>query len=86
MDNIVTRAKFCLVEVKQSSYNPTARTLVFEPRYTKSVEEDKRFSKATPSGKLEMTVDNPAVLKSFEGKIGQAYYLDFSEASNPNHE
>lgn len=84
MDHIVTRAKFTLTEIKQSSYHPSARTLVFEPRYTKSVEEDKRFSTATPSGKLEMVVDNGTVLNRFI--LGKAYYLDFSEASNPNHE
>jgi hypothetical protein len=84
MDNIVTRAKFCLTEIKQSSSNPAARTLVFEPRYTNTVEEDKRFSKYTPSGKLEMMVDNGTVINRFI--LGKAYYLDFTEASNPNHE
>lgn len=80
----MVRAKFCLVEVRKSSSNPTAQTLIFEPRYTKSSGEDKSYSRYTPSGRLEMLVDNPPVLERFE--LGKAYYLDFSEAPNNQHE
>lgn len=38
--------------------------------------EDNSFSRATPSGKLELTIDNPA-LKGVV-KPGQVYYVDLS--------
>lgn len=40
--------------------------------------EDANFTKATPSGEVWMTVDNPAASIQFEA--GKCYYLDFSEA------
>lgn len=40
--------------------------------------ENDRFNKATPSGEVWMTIDNPAASIQFEP--GRSYYLDFSEA------
>lgn len=40
-------------------------------------EEDNQFSKATPSGSLEITISNPAAIGFF--KPGKDYYLDISE-------
>lgn len=74
----MVRAKFTLQEVRQSSYNPTARTLIFRPQYDESIPEDQRFSKATPNGNFEMTVDNPAALAQLE--LGKRYYVDFTPA------
>lgn len=42
--------------------------------------ENERFTKATPSGKLEMTIDNPSALDFFEK--GKSYYADFTQAAN----
>jgi hypothetical protein len=39
--------------------------------------EDNSFSKTTPGGKLELTVDNPAVKGFF--KPGRKYYVDIVE-------
>jgi hypothetical protein len=47
----------------------------FTAIYDNSTPEDQRFTKSTPSGKLTMRVDNPAV--SFEP--GKFYYLDIGE-------
>lgn len=41
-------------------------------------EENKRFNKATPSGQLKITVDNPTTRDFL--KPGKYYYLDFTEA------
>ena len=41
-------------------------------------EEDKAFWKYTPSGSLEMTIDNPPAADLFE--IGKNYYLTFEVA------
>lgn len=39
--------------------------------------EDNSFSRSTPGGKLELTVDNPAVKGFF--KPGRKYYIDIVE-------
>ncbi len=40
-------------------------------------EEDRKFWKNTPSGKLEMMIDTSEGSSFFE--VGKEYYLDFSE-------
>lgn len=51
--------------------------IVLEARYDDKIPEDQRFAKATPSGRLEMRVDNPdAVARLTPGK---SYYLDLIE-------
>lgn len=40
--------------------------------------EDNVFSKFTPSGSLEMTIPNPALIGVLQP--GEAYYLDFTKA------
>ena len=40
--------------------------------------ENQRYHKYSPSGKLEITVSNPALRGAF--KPGKSYYLDFTEA------
>ncbi|MEH2293827.1 hypothetical protein [Nostoc sp.] len=42
-------------------------------------EENKKFWKYTPQGKLEVTITNPNAVEFFE--VGKEYYLDFSEAT-----
>lgn len=88
----MVRAKFTLHLIKQISYqhggsvvdgDPSktttgGRTLVFSAAYDDGTPENQRFSKATPSGSIEMLVDNPEALKQFE--IGKSYYLDFTPA------
>lgn len=44
--------------------------------YDNSTPENERFTKATPFGELNMTVDNPDV----QMKSGDIYYLDFTKA------
>lgn len=71
------RAKFVLQSITE--YNGPGRELKFWAQYDQSIPEDQRFAKATPSGSMTMTVDNPAALVFFEGKIGKAFYLDMTE-------
>jgi hypothetical protein len=76
----VIRAKFRCISETRTAYNSDARTLVFQPMYDpKLVEEDVSFAKATPSGKLEMFVDNPNA--AFE--LGADYYIDFTKVEVP---
>lgn len=73
------RCKLRLTSIKQSEFNPTARTLAFEARYDTSIPEDQRFYDATPWGTFEMLVNNPKALEQLE--LGKDYYLDLTPAS-----
>jgi hypothetical protein len=46
-------------------------------------EEDKAFWTATPTGLLQMRIDNPDASIQFEP--GRSYYLTFEEADVPAH-
>lgn len=70
----MVRAKFRLTEIHNLSWSQTAQRFVFEAQYDQSIPEDQRFSTATPTGRFEMTVDNPAAQQQF--KLGEAYYFD----------
>jgi hypothetical protein len=72
----MVRAKFIFGEERNSVGG--SKTLVFWPEYDRTIPEDQRFSDATPSGRLEMMVNNPAAIKQFE--LGKSYYLDFTPA------
>ena len=70
-----TRAKFRCNSVQ--NYGPNAPlNYEFSAVTDPDAPEAERFTKYTPSGKLTIAVDNPAV--SFSA--GKNYYLDFTEA------
>ncbi len=68
------RAKFRCTQETKHIYRSESRTYKFEAIYDSEIPEDVRFAKATPTGSLEMTVDNP----SARFVIGDYYYLDFT--------
>jgi hypothetical protein len=72
----MVRGKFTLNSTTNHSYG--GQTFNFSAVYDTGTEENKRFAKATPSGTLQMTVDNPPAQAFFE--LGKSYYLDFSKA------
>lgn len=72
----MVRAKFTVIAITDRG-NPT-KTITLEPRYDSTIPEDRRFCQATPWGRLEMSIDNPAAVEQF--RIGQAFYVDFSPA------
>lgn len=51
---------------------------LFLPPVMGGSEENKEFWKYTPTGKIEMHLDNENALKAFEG-MGE-YYVDFTKA------
>lgn len=61
------RCKFRLTEVNGDRY-------VFTTVYDPSIPEDRRFCEATPSGRIEMLINNPVAQQFFEQ--GQDYYFD----------
>lgn len=69
------RAKFQCQAVTQNCWSTEAKTYRFQAVYDQGLaEEDRSFAKATPSGTLEIQVDNP----NAQFKIGANYYLDFT--------
>lgn len=74
----MVRAKFQLQQITENYWNKNSRTLVFQPSYDTSIPEDQRFATATPSGRFEMQVDNPAALAQLT--LGEYYYVDFTPA------
>jgi len=44
--------------------------------------ENARFTKATPWGRLEFGIDNPAALEVF--RVGDEYYADFTAVKQPH--
>lgn len=73
---MATRAKFECHKIEVDSYGRTVHLGVV---YSDDIQsEDGRFTKATPSGKIEMRVDNPDAGIQFEP--GKKYYVTFDEA------
>lgn len=54
----------------------TYSQVTLEPDY--SSDENKAWAKFTPSGKVEMRIDNPPALAVFE--VGKDYFIDFTPA------
>jgi hypothetical protein len=76
------RAKFFVNEIKHCGTpgsDPYA-TIVMTPVFGTYGDgsDNETWSKATPSGKLEMAVTNPAAIDAFE--IGKAYLIEFTPA------
>lgn len=71
-----TRAKFQCLSVTDHGWNKTVRLQVVYSR--KEGEENRDFTKATPSGTIEMAIDNPNAAVLFEPQ--KYYYVDFSPA------
>lgn len=70
------RAKFKCISETRSAYGiEGAKQYKFQAMYDATLPEDQRFAKATPSGSMEIFVDNPAA--QFE--LGADYYLDFTK-------
>ncbi len=71
----MVRAKFQVTEVAKNQYGSVKVTL--SPQYDQSIEEDRRFAKATPSGTIQLQIDNPPASDFLA--LGKYFYVDFSE-------
>lgn len=69
----MTRGKFKCQSETRSNYSGI--TYKFHAVCNDGTPENERYHKYTPSGSVEITVDNPAVV--FE--LGADYYLDFTK-------
>ena len=77
MDNAnkTVRAKFTLTKLDPNTPG-TSATCTWQPVYDPTIEEDRRFSQATPSGALTMLIDNSEVLRGLA--VGQQFYLNMT--------
>lgn len=89
---MVVRAKFRLIAQKNSESSifkdgkwtsGVVTSLEFMPVTASDKNpENKKFWEATPSGKIELNVVNPAAVKEFE--LLKEYYVDFTLAEQKN--
>lgn len=73
----MTRAKFRCHNVTEYGESKKVQLSPIYPG-ADATEEDKAFWTATPSGSIDMQINNPAAAVQFE--VGKTYYVDFSEA------
>jgi hypothetical protein len=77
---MMTRALFTVNDVlerKDAEGNATGQIVKLNPSYVNNPEHPNyAFWKATPTGNLEMTINNPAVFGFFVP--GRSYWLDFT--------
>jgi hypothetical protein len=80
----MTRAKFRCTTVEDYGYSKKVKLIpVYEGELGPN-EENKRFTRATPSGEIWMTIDNPEAAIQF---VPQAdYYVDFTPVKPPAEE
>lgn len=74
------RAKFRVTQVIETQLTPTysQKKIVLEAQYDQKVADDLSFQKATPTGRMEMQIDNPAAIEAMP--IGKVFYVDFIPA------
>lgn len=66
-----------VLERKGAEDQPIAQIVKLNPSFANKPEDPNHaFWKATPTGSLEMTINNPAVFGFF--KPGTSYFLDFT--------
>lgn len=71
------RAKFMVVAITEHSWGGGGqKTVKLEARYDPAIPEDQRFYEATPTGSLEMLVNNPAALEMLQ--LGHSFYIDLT--------
>lgn len=72
------RAKFKVTSIKCFDYSDVSKEITLTPQYDESIEEDRRFYNATPSGEFRMLVNNPVAIDQLA--LGKTFYIDLTEA------
>lgn len=72
----MVRAKFQVTKVAKTHYGGQIE-VTLTPQYDPLIEEDRRFAKATPSGTIQLYIDNPPASDYLA--LGKFFYVDFSE-------
>ena len=69
---MTTRCKFKLTGMTSDGW------FTFKCQYDTTIPEDIAFTKYTPSGTIEVNINNPAVVAAL--KLGASYYVDITAA------
>lgn len=77
----MVRAKFKVTSVVTTEMSPTysQKKIILEPVYDQKIAEDVSFQKATPTGRMEMQIDNPDAIAQMP--VGTVFYVDFTAVS-----
>jgi hypothetical protein len=73
----MVRGKFQVTKIAKTSFGSTEITL--SPNYDNTIPEDQKYAKATPSGTIQMTVDNPPAVEYLN--LGEYFYVDFMKVT-----
>lgn len=72
------RAKFQVNKISKVSWNKDVKVVELGAVCADEIEENQRYHKYTPSGAINITIDNPLASDQFE--LGKLYYVDFTTA------
>lgn len=72
------RGKFQVHSITSNHWNKESKTIKLSAVYDNGIEENAKYAKATPSGSIEIQIDNPPAAEFFE--LGKYVYVDFSDA------
>ena len=81
IEKSMVRAKFKVHKIESFAEPRNTGTVYMAPVYGKTGgdgEENSIFGKYTPSGQVQMNIQNPEAFKEFE--LGGCYYVDFTKA------
>lgn len=72
------RCKFKVMAIQDngSTENHTSKKVTLFTQYDPTLPEDQRFTRWTPTGTLDVVIDNPAALARLA--VGADYYVDLT--------
>ena len=76
--DVSVRAKFKVTQIIETHITKdySQKKIVLEPQYDQKIAEDVSFKKATPSGRIEMQIDNPTAIERMP--LSRIFYVDFT--------
>lgn len=77
------KARFYISEVTRRAYNPDHVQVTLQA--AGRGEENKDWAAATPSGQIQMTINNPAAASFFGDRLGKDVTLTFEAAEDTLH-
>lgn len=72
--SVRAKMKVSCITTKEYTGGYSSVVVRLECQYDTSIPEDQRFARATPTGHMELQVDNPAALEQLIA--GKDYYVD----------
>lgn len=73
-------ARFWVDEITTRAYNPDHAVVVLQP--TCRGEGNKAWAEATPSGRIELSITNPAAAAWFKARQGRDVAITFDDVSD----